>query len=483
MKKIILSVAVILFCLTAIVVYLGKTAIESKTGKTFAEKIASKIPGHQKEFIKKIFFKNEILKLEIENRDKLIKELQNIEKIKNDIIIEKYNKIYFEKPRELLTDIEEYSIFLYQTKFLTNGKNDFAIASGYIDIFDEHLIVVTGDGLLFKIEINKIINKKDDFFAKQINTNFRKLINLPEFFKKSYFGIKDVLIMNNKIFLSFSNEVSDDCFNTGILKGDLDMDYIEFEKISLSEKDCVKKDKMDNALQGGRLVKYSDNEIFFTHGDWFNDNKAQDKQSIFGKVIKLNVESNKFEIVSYGHRNPQGLVYIKEANLIFETEHGPIGGDEINVINLNNLEIDKNYGWPIASYGKGEQRSAKSFISTNKKYKSHKGFIEPIKYYVPSIGISEIVKVSAGFFSENRDNFDFFVSSLGTKVSEGDLSLHHLEIDQNSFEILNENIIPIQERIRDVIYHKKSENLILFIESDRMYKGGPSIGVFKYNKK
>ena len=62
------------------------------------------------------------------------------------------------------------------------------------------------------------------------------------------------------------------------------------------------------------------------------------------------------------------------------------------------------------------------------------------------------------------------------------MSLHHIEIDKNSLEILSEDIIPIQERIRDAIYHKESENLILLIESDRMFKGGPSIGIFKHNK-
>ena len=201
---------------------------------------------------------------------------------------------------------------------------------------------------------------------------------------------------------------------------------------------------------------------------------AQDNDSFYGKIISINKnniknylkgqDDVKTEIYTKGHRNPQGLLYLKEANLIFETEHGPIGGDEINLINLNDTEIEKNYGWPIASYGLGEQRSAMSFVSTNKKYKSHEGFIEPIKYYVPSVGISEIVKVSPSFFKKNSENYDFFISTLGTKISEGDMSLHHIELDKNSFKILSENIIPIQERMRDAIYHKKSENLILFID-------------------
>jgi len=173
------------------------------------------------------------------------------------------------------------------------------------------------------------------------------------------------------------------------------------------------------------------------------------------------------------------LVYLENENLVYETEHGPIGGDEINFIDLNKNANDRNYGWPIASYGLGTQQNAGYLSSETKKYKSHEGFVEPIKYYVPSIGISEIVKVPSKFFNKENDSFDFFVSSLGTKISEGDLSLHHLRINKKTNEIISEDVIHIQERIRDVIYYEKMNSLILFIESDRMQKGGPSLAIFK----
>ena len=90
--------------------------------------------------------------------------------------------------------------------------------------------------------------------------------------------------------------------------------------------------------------------------------------SIIGKIILINEKS--YKIFSYGHRNPQGLFYDKENDIIFETEHGPTGGDEINLIREG-----KHYGWPSASYG--------AKIDKLNKYRNHKknNFTEPLKYW------------------------------------------------------------------------------------------------------
>ena len=97
-----------------------------------------------------------------------------------------------------------------------------------------------------------------------------------------------------------------------------------------------------------------------------------------------------------GHRNPQGLYYNKNNNFLLEAEHGPEGGDEINLIEFNNDKIP-NYGWAISSYG--EHYGGKNASFNKKKYlkyplhKSHSeyNFIEPVIYFNPSIGISQIV--------------------------------------------------------------------------------------------
>ena len=151
------------------------------------------------------------------------------------------------------------------------------------------------------------------------------------------------------------------------------------------------------------------------------------------------------------------------------------GENEIN-INFNpDIKIIENYGWPISSYG---LRYSAGTIEEKEKaplYKSHKkyGFVEPIKYYVPSIGISEIEKIPKKFNKE-FDN-DFFIASMGNNEEEGDLSIHHIKLDKELKKILKEDIIVIGERIRDLKYIESLNKIILFIENS------PGIGVLSYS--
>ena len=111
-----------------------------------------------------------------------------------------------------------------------------------------------------------------------------------------------------------------------------------------------------------------------------------------------------------GHRNPQGLIFDEDKNILISTEHGPRGGDEINIIKLEQNLIP-NYGWPIASYGEhypvkeahGDTADESKNIEKYKKYpllKSHNinGFVEPIEYFVPSIAIQDIKKMKLLIF-------------------------------------------------------------------------------------
>ncbi len=167
-----------------------------------------------------------------------------------------------------------------------------------------------------------------------------------------------------------------------------------------------------------------------------------------------------------GHRNPQGLYFDKENNFILETEHGPMGGDEVNLIEVNKINKDKiqNYGWAISSAG--EHYSGRSLVGANKTkyekyplYKSHSehGFIEPLKSFVPSIGISEIVKIG-----QNR----YVVSSMKDK------SLYFFELNKQK-QIINLDRVEVGERVRDLRFN--NNQLLLFMENTA------SIGVLNLN--
>ena len=107
----------------------------------------------------------------------------------------------------------------------------------------------------------------------------------------------------------------------------------------------------------------------------------------------------------------------------------------------------------IASYGKhydGKERPASPLHKSHSKY----GFIEPLKYYVPSIAISEIIKVDKSF---NKNLFnDFFIAAMGDNQKEGDLSIHHLTFNESYNELIFEDIIFLDNRIRDMLQYKNS---------------------------
>jgi len=476
-KKLIIIIFILTITSILGVFYVGKKAIQSRTGDTVYDKIAKKIPDDLREKIKEKFFKNDYLKQQIYLKDKLIKELIDKENKKNQIIYKNYDKIYFNKifSKTEVVNEEKFKFINMQTFFLSNPKNDYAIASGYLDIYKDYLIVVSGDGIIFRIKLKNLQDIKenlvDDFFGEIIDSNFKEINKNNQIYERSYHGIKDVLIHKDKILISYTKEIRKNCYNTGILIGNLDdKKKIQFQEIDYSS-ECAHKDTMDVSHSGGRMVSFSDNEIIFTSGDYFQEYKVQNINSIFGKIIKINLDDSSYEIISLGHRNPQGLKYVKEKSILISTEHGPIGGDEINIINLNKNLSERNYGWPIASYGIGEQINPSNIIDNRKLYKSHENFVEPILQFTPSIGISEISK----FFDENNNKY--LVSSLGTKLIEGDMSIHYLEINNSYDKILKNFVIPVDERIRDIVYSKLYNYYILFLESDRYFKGGPSLSI------
>ncbi len=201
-----------------------------------------------------------------------------------------------------------------------------------------------------------------------------------------------------------------------------------------------------------RLEKYKFNGregILITTQDADNDRpgvKPQNDNSIFGKILFMDIKNKEFEIFSKGHRNAQGL-FAKD-DIILSTEHGPKGGDEINKI-----EFNKNYGWPIASYGK-------SYAKKDLKYlKSHKenGFQEPLYAFVPSIGISQLIILPDTFNSEWQSSA--LITSLNGR------SIYRVKFEDDNFDkIIYIEKIYVGERIRDIKYVDKLNFIIVALE-------------------
>jgi glucose/arabinose dehydrogenase len=149
---------------------------------------------------------------------------------------------------------------------------------------------------------------------------------------------------------------------------------------------------------GSRIVFDNEGFLYFSNGDKGNiPMNAQDLNNAHGKIHRINDDGsipsdNPFvdsvgavaSIWSYGNRNPQGLYFEKATNTLWEAEHGPKGGDELNII-----EKGKNYGWPVITYGI-------NYNGTILAESSEKpGMEQPVHYWVPSIATCGITVVTS----------------------------------------------------------------------------------------
>lgn len=146
---------------------------------------------------------------------------------------------------------------------------------------------------------------------------------------------------------------------------------------------------------GSRIVFDGNGYMFFSSGERGTKENAQTLGNHLGKILRLhddgrvpndnpflNTADAKPEIWSYGHRNPQGLVYNTETNTLWDVEHGPRGGDE-----LNKVEKGKNYGWPVITYGINYDGTP----ITDKT--EQEGLEQPLTYWVPSIAPCGMMQV------------------------------------------------------------------------------------------
>jgi aldose sugar dehydrogenase len=195
-----------------------------------------------------------------------------------------------------------------------------------------------------------------------------------------------------------------------------------------------------NAHYGSRFIFDKEGHLFFTIGEKQQMMDAQDLSKATGKIHRVNDDGsipkdNPFvgrsgvvqSIWSYGHRNPQGLAWDPVTGKLWESEHGPQGGDEINII-----EPTKNYGWGVITMG----------VQPGITKRSQEGMEQPIVYWTPSVAPSGIVFYTGDKYPGWKNNL--FVSCLGGQ------QLKRLEISGD--KVTHEEIVFNQfGRVHDVI--------------------------------
>lgn len=216
---------------------------------------------------------------------------------------------------------------------------------------------------------------------------------------------------------------------------------------------------------GSRITFDEKGHIFFGVGDRGVRPNGQDLLTHAGSILRLNLDGsvpkdNPFvkenralpEIYSYGHRNPQGLYFDKRSQRLIESEHGPRGGDEVNII-----QKGANYGWATISYGKEYWNPLPVGEGTHSK-----GMEQPIKVYIPSIAPSSLIVYQGEANSLFRGN-----------IFQGALKLTHLNrlvLDDKGNVIKEERWLEeMHERIRNVI-EDNSGNLLISTDSGNIYQ-------------
>ena len=310
----------------------------------------------------------------------------------------------------------------------------FDIPWGMAFLPNQNLIVSDRNGNLWQVDYNK--KKKT------------QIVGVPNVRNKGQGGLLDVqvhpdFINNHYIYLGFTSYLKrrkNKTF-TSIVRARLKNNSLIDQKIIYKADDIYYSGV--TVHYGTRIVFDKEGYLYFSIGDRGRRDQAQLLDYPNGKIHRLHDDgsiptNNPFiqeknaikSIWTYGNRNPQGLAIHPVSSIIFETEHGPKGGDELNILSSGN-----NYGWPEITYGKNYSGT------TITKYTHKKGMEQPVIHWTPSIAVCGIDFYDGELFKNWENNL--LVSSLKFE------NLYRLEIKDN--KVTEQEIVyRAGSRIRDV---------------------------------
>lgn len=268
---------------------------------------------------------------------------------------------------------------------------------------------------------------------------------VPEAFIAAQAGLMEVALDpeyadNRWIYLSYAHG-SVEANNTRLARARLVDDELQDFEVLFTAQPL----KEGAAHYGGRIAFLPDKTLVLTLGDGFDwREQAQNPANHLGKIVRLNrdgsvpadnplvgQEGAAEEIYSLGHRNVQGIVYDPELDRLYSNEHGPRGGDELNLITAG-----QNYGWPLATFGIDYTGARIS------PYTDLPGLAAPLLNWTPSVAPSSLALYRGELFPDWYG--DLFTSTLAER------SVRRIRVQGDMLageEILFEEL---DERIRDV---------------------------------
>ena len=292
----------------------------------------------------------------------------------------------------------------------------------------------------------------------------------PEVWSEGQGGLLDVAVhpdheKNGWVYLSFSDPGEDDTAMTAVVRGRVrDGQWVDEETLFRAPAETYRKGRVHF---GSRFV-FDGGYLFFTIGERGQQDDAQDVTRPNGKVHRLHddgrvPDDNPFvdqkdaipSIWSYGHRNPQGLARHPVTGDLYDAEHGPRGGDELNLV-----ERGSNYGWPVITYGMNYDGTPITNLTAKE------GMEQPVVHWTPSLAVCAIDFYVGDRFPGWRH--DLFLSSLAAE------ELVRLEIQDRKVvhqEVLFKGI----GRVRDVVSGPDGY-LYVSLEPGRIARLVPAVG-------
>jgi cytochrome c2 len=207
-------------------------------------------------------------------------------------------------------------------------------------------------------------------------------------------------------------------------------------------------------VNGGRLMPDGRGGLFVSLGDHHLDGlnnplvAAQDSEISYGKVIRIDLQTLEARVYAKGVRNPQGLLLDRSGNL-WETEHGPKGGDELNLV------LDQgNYGWPLTTFGTQYYKLTWALNASQGRHEGrHRGYETPVYSWVPSVGISNLIQINGAI---ERWQDDLLASSLTGRT------LFRLRVQDD--RVVFAEPIGVGERVRDLV-QKADGTIVLWTDT------------------
>jgi len=330
----------------------------------------------------------------------------------------------------------------------------YKIKSNYFSIPSTNATGNGGGVSLLKNNLVLTILDTGEIFLFDHKNNSFQIIESKVLLNK-YISIRDIDVFENELIVIAVKEINNECQSLELSTYNINIKENKNLKIKFKEKlwesEPVCEDPLAN--NGGARVINFNNKYYVSTGYFttmsLNINPlSQSKSSSFGKILEFDKNGNKI-IFSVGHRNPQGLFTYN--NYILSTEHGPRGGDEINLIKKNN-----NYGWPCKTLGtlySYEFTALDDDMWPNKEVLKGNGcnenliFSDPLYSWTPSINDGPIAP-SQGFHYKG----DYF-KKYKNNIIIGSLAATSLfrMVLSDELKIINIERININERIRDLM--------------------------------